>query len=49
MRNRNSEADADKVCKLYDQFREAQDQAERLRADRNSNAKAMKVCSPYRL
>lgn len=43
VKNRNSDADPDKVVRLYDEFREAQNEAERLRSDRNANAKAMKV------
>ena len=43
VKSRNSEADPDKVCRLYDEFREAQDKVEQLRADRNANASSMKV------
>lgn len=42
-RDRNSNANPRKVASLYDQFCEAQQQVERIREDRNANAKAMKA------
>ena len=45
VRNRNSSADPDKALELYDHWRQLEDDAGRLRSDRNSNAKAMKVSS----
>ena len=41
--DRNSAADPDAVAALYDKWVSALDQVERLRAERNANAKAMKV------
>ena len=43
VKNRNSDADPEKVSQLYDEYNAAQRQAEQLRSDRNANAKAMKV------
>ena len=42
-KNRNSIADPTKVASLYDQYCEATQRVDRMREDRNSNAKAMKV------
>ena len=42
-RMRNSGADADAVVRLYDAWVELLEETERLRAQRNANAKAMKV------
>lgn len=42
-KNRHSNANPAKVVNLYDEFCEAQQQVDSVRADRNSNAKAMKV------
>lgn len=44
--NRNSRADPDKVLQIYDRWREALNEAEGLRTERNANAKAMKVGAP---
>lgn len=47
-KDRNSNADPRKVATLYDQFCEAQQQVEKIREDRNANAKAMKVsCATF--
>jgi len=37
-------ADPELVARLYDEWRELQDELEKVRAERNDNAKAMKVC-----
>lgn len=42
-KNRNSSADPAKVASLYDQYCEATQRVDKLREDRNSNAKSMKV------
>ena len=42
-KNRNSPADPQKVAQLYDQYCEAQQRVDKVREDRNGNAKAMKV------
>lgn len=42
-KNRKSNADPTKVASLYDQYCEATQRVDRMREDRNSNAKAMKV------
>ena len=42
-KNRNSAADPEKVVNLYDQYCEVTQRVDRMREDRNSNAKAMKV------
>ena len=42
-KNRNSNADPERVATLYDQYCEAQQRVDKAREDRNSNAKAMKV------
>ena len=44
--DRNSTADPDAVAALYDTWVGALEQVERLRAERNANAKAMKVGRP---
>ena len=45
VRHRNSSADPDRALALYDSWRQLEDEASRLRSDRNSNAKAMKASS----
>lgn len=42
-KDRNSSADPAKIAKLYDKYCEAQQRVDKVREDRNSNAKAMKV------
>ncbi|KAK9809278.1 hypothetical protein WJX73_000344 [Symbiochloris irregularis] len=42
VRDRNSSADPDQVCNLYDEWRQLEDEAGRLRSERNQNSKAMK-------
>jgi len=49
VKNRNSPADPDVVVELYDKWVKVLEELERVRADRNANAKAMKVrphCEP---
>ncbi len=46
VKNRNSSADPDLVARLYDNWVRVLEELESVRADRNSNARAMKVCSP---
>ena len=43
VRDRNSSADPDRVCQLYDEWRQLEDESGRLRNERNQNSKAMKV------
>ena len=43
-RDRNSDADPEKVVQLYDRWTQMLMEVERLRSERNANAKAMKVC-----
>lgn len=43
VRDRNSPADPDRVCQLYDEWRQLEDENGRLRSERNQNSKAMKV------
>ena len=43
-KDRNSSAKPEKVVQLYDQWVQLLGEVERLRAERNANAKSMKVC-----
>lgn len=43
VKNRNSSADPDVVAELYDKWVKVLEELERVRADRNANAKAMKA------
>lgn len=43
VKDRNSSADPDVVAKLYDVWVRLLEELERVRADRNANAKAMKL------
>lgn len=49
VKNRNSSADPDAVARLYDDWVRALEELESVRADRNANARAMKVCHLHSL
>lgn len=44
---RNSSADPERVAQLYDEFTRLKQESDALRASRNENSAAMKVCSDW--